>query len=276
MIFRILVGLYLIFHFINIVPYAEELFGYDMMFDPHISPIYGFFPNILDYINATFFIYILVFLSVLLTIEYFPRLVSFLLWYGWVALFNRNMLILNPGLPYIGWILLALTLVEEDKNRKLFHTNNTFLKYIQRDKFPKRIFWCGWILMAAGYTCSGLHKLVTSPSWTEGTALQFILESCLARDNFLRDLLLQFPFFLKLSTWGALFLEIAFLPLGVFYHTRFYFWIIYMLFHFGILLLINFTDLTIGMTMIHLFTFDWRWTENINNYISDKYKNKYQ
>lgn len=33
-----------------------------------------------------------------------------LLWYGWACLWNRNIFISNPGLPYVGWLLLASAL----------------------------------------------------------------------------------------------------------------------------------------------------------------------
>lgn len=259
MIFRIILGLYLTCHFIQLIPWAEELFGNSMPYDPTISPVYGILPNILDFVNATYFIVFLTFLSIIFTLEIYPRFVSLLLWYGWACTFNRNILIHNPGIHYIGWILLALSLVVIDGSREVFYTSIPLLKKIQHDKLPTRIFWSAWFLMAAGYTSSGLHKLVTSPSWLDGTALQHILGSSLARDNFLRDYLITCPIFLMFSTWLALFLEISFLPLGVFYHTRFYYWFLYVGFHMGILVLINFSDLTIGVLMIHLCTFDWRW-----------------
>jgi len=270
MIFRILFGIYLTVHFCQLIPYAEETFGNDMPYDYTISPVYGKFPNILEYVNATYFIIFLTIISISFACELYSRVCAFILWYGWVALFNRNVLIHNPGLPYIGWILLAMTLVDKDDRKISFNTDNSFLKYIQYDKIPKRLFWSGWFLMAAGYTCSGLHKLLVSPSWVDGTGLQHVLESPIARDNILRDTLVQYPTFLKYNTWFSLFLEISFLPLGVFYHTRLPFWLIYMGFHIGILFLINFTDLTLGVMMIHLFTFDWEWTSMINTYISNK------
>ena len=274
MIFRILLGIYLTFHFSQLISYAEELFGSDMPYDYKLAPTYKILPNVLDYINASYFVILLTVVSVMFTFELYPRICAFVLWYGWAALFNRNPLIHNPGVPYVGWILLALMFVEDKPNKVVFNTTNWFLKRIQKDSLPKRVFWSGWILLAAGYTASGLHKLVTSPSWVDGTALQYVLESCLARDNLFRNLLVQFPNFLKFSTWMSLFLEISFLPLGVFYYTRGIYWLSYIALHLGILMLINFTDLTIGVLMIHLFTFDWDWTLSINDYISDKIKRK--
>ena len=270
MIFRIILGLYLFIHFLQIIPYAEEVFGNDMPYDYKLLPTYGVFPNILEYVNATIFVTFLAIVSGIFALELFPRISAVILWYGWAALVNRNPLIHNPGIPYVGWILLAMAFVEKDKNVILFNTNNAFLKYIQFDRLPKRLFWSAWFLMAAGYTVSGLNKLLVSPSWIDGSALQHVLESPIARDTFLRDILVQYPTFLKYNTWFSLFLEISFLPLGVFYYTRMWYWIVYMCFHLGILALINFTDLTIGVMMIHLFTFDWEWTAQINEYMYGK------
>jgi hypothetical protein len=270
MIFRIFLGCYLIYHFVPCIPYAEETFGNNMPYDYTISPLYGKFPNILEYINATWFIIIQTFLAGVFVYGYHANICALLLWYGWTCLFNRNPLISNPGYPYIGWSLLAMTFVELDNNRVLFKTTNSFLKKIQHDKLPKRIFWYAWFLMAFGYTASGCHKLVTSPSWRDGTALMHVLNSPLARDNFIRNTLVQYPTFLKWNTWLSLFLEIGFLPLGIFYHTRLPFWIIYICFHLGILATINFTDLTLGVLMIHLMTFDWSWTEKFNKFMYEK------
>ena len=275
MIFRIILGLYLTIHFAQSIPYAEELYGTKMPYDYKLNPTYGKFPNLLENMNATFFVVILTIMSVMLMFEICPRIVAFALWYGSVALLNRNVLILNPGVPYINWTLLALTLVDL-AIRVLFQTDNRFLKKIQHDKFPKRIFWSAQLLLMAGYTYSGIHKLNTSPSWVDGTALSHVLNSPLARDNFLRDIIVQYPTLLKYGTWFSLTLEISALPFGVFYHTRFWFWMAYMFFHLGILMLINFTDLTVGVIMFHLFIFDWEWTTPINEYIAKKKQEKMQ
>ncbi len=71
-------------------------------------------------------------------------------------------------------------------------------------------------------------------------------------------------------TWFSLFLEISFLPLGVFYHTKAMYWIIFIGFHLGILLVINFTDLTLGVLMFHLLIFDWKWKKHIERYIDSQ------
>src|ERR1700722_7107357 len=103
-IFQLLFGSYLAIHFAQLVPHATELFGRDgMIADPQLSPTYGYFPNILHWIDhsptflSAFFIS-LTCLSVLFALRLVsPRLIALLLWYGWACLLNRNVLISNPG-----------------------------------------------------------------------------------------------------------------------------------------------------------------------------------
>lgn len=242
MIFRILFGLYLTIHFYNLIPYANELFSNNgLIDDPSLNPTYHIIPNILSVIEPRTFVQILSVLSASFTLGCYYDYYILILWYGWMCLLNRNVFIANPGIPYVGWLLLACFFIQRNKENY------------------RKIFWCGWFLMGMGYTISGLHKL-QCPSWIDGSALYHILNSPLANDNIIRDILLSSPaIILKIHTWLSLFLEISFLPLGMFYHTRLWFWCIYMIFHIGILLLINFTDLTLGVLMIHFFTFDTEW-----------------
>ena len=256
-------GAYLTFHFCSLISYAEELFGNQMPFDPTLSPTYHIFPNILSHVNARPFIIFLSFVSLLFTFGIGHCLCPLILWYGWAALLNRNVLIHNPGIPYIGWILFACAILSITTSNSSYQKNNNYFKRMFSSDMEKNIsqniLIMAWILMGLGYTISGLHKL-QCPSWIDGTALIHILNGPIARDNFIRDFMISLPpIFLKISAWGSLGLEILFLPLGMFYHTRFPFWIAYMVFHIGVLLMINFTDLTLGVMMIHFFTFDERW-----------------
>ncbi len=248
--FRVIFGIYLTWHFAELIPYAQELFGDQMPYSPNLSPTYDIFPSILNFMNAQLFVVTLVIFSIIFTMGFWHRFCAFILWYGWATLLNRNIFISNPGIPYVGWLLLACLFVDGRTN-----------------KIPPKIYWLAWFIMAFGYTASGLHKLQCQ-SWLDGSALEAVLNNPLARDNILRDMVLWLPpIYLKLGTWFGLALEILFLPLGTFYHTRCWFWLTYVMFHLGIVLLINFTDLTLGMLMIHLFTFDENW-------IPTKYQNK--
>jgi predicted DCC family thiol-disulfide oxidoreductase YuxK len=87
-----------------------------------------------------------------------------------------------------------------------------------------------------------------------------VLESPLARPGFLRDLLLDAPDGLhRALTHGALGLELAFAPLALFRRLRPVLWLAMLLMHLGLIVLIDFADLSLGMVMLHLFTFDPAW-----------------
>jgi hypothetical protein len=233
-----------------------------MIADPQWSPTYGYFPNILHWIDysstlLSAFLISLTCLSVMFALRLVaPRFIAFLLWYGWACLLNRNVLISNPGIPYVGLLLLAFSLI-------------TFLKQKTGDGEDEKLelnpqvfpwlYWGGWTLYAIGYTISGLHKL-QSPSWIDGSALRHVLQSPLSRDNTLCHYLLDMnPLVLQISTWGSLFAEISFLPLGLFYHTRKLYWLMFLALHLGVLFVVNFTDLTLGVLTMHFFLLDPRW-----------------
>ena len=232
-IFRFALGIYLAYHFYDLMPYAEELFTTRGMF----WDIDLFVISIID-VHIELFIYSLVIVSLLLAFGFYQSTSSIIIWIGWVYLFNRNMFISNPSIPYVGLLLLATAILPEKENWT---------------KCP-HIHWVMWFLTMLGYTLSGLHKLQCQ-SWLDGTALSHVLTSFLARDTILLQFVLSLPI-IKILTWSSLILEISCLPLGVFYYTRKIYWTMLVSMHLGVLILINFTDLTMGMLLVHLFIFD--------------------
>jgi predicted DCC family thiol-disulfide oxidoreductase YuxK len=185
------------------------------------------------------------------------RPAAFLLWYAWACLFGRNPLIANPGLPYVGWILLAHVCLPPAP----------YGSWAARGRvdpgggwrMPPDLFAVAWVLMALGYSYSGSTKLV-SPSWVDGSALARVLENPLARPTALREWLLSLPDgVLRLATWGALGLELAFAPLALVRRLRPWLWTAMLGMHLSLLTLFDFTDLSLGMVMLHLFTFDPAW-----------------
>jgi len=112
--------------------------------------------------------------------------------------------------------------------------------------------------MAVGYSLSGLDKAL-SPSWQDGSALSHVLGNPLSRDHGLVRLMLSQPEFLRYSTWGALGLEILFLPLSLWSRSRPWIWLAMVGMQVGILFLVDFADLTFGVLMLHGMTFDARW-----------------
>jgi len=257
-LFRIVLGAYLFIHFVMLLPYAAELWSNEgVLPQASLNLTYGLFPNILYCIDYPWFVVVfiglLTLLSLMLVTGFKRNWVCLILWYGWACLFNRNNLISNPGIPFIGWLLLAMATIPAGEPW-------TFKSQKDTDwAFPPVLFWGAWALMAIGHTISGYDKL-QSPSWANGEAMGFLLDNPLARDWFLTDWLAALPIpVLKIMTWSVLGVELFFLPLSIWSRTRPFAWLAMIGVHLGILLVVDFADLTFGMLMIHFFTFDARW-----------------
>lgn len=247
-VFRFILGVYLIQHFAGLLPYGAELFSRaGVIGDAGLNFTHGLLPNPLEHwdtpVFITGFLCLLLALSVLFAFGIGWRVCALVLWYGWACLFNRNNLISNPSLAYIGLLLLFCAL----------------LPPIKRWRFPPVMFGIAWMLLAVGYTFSGVVKCF-SPSWLDGTAMLHVVNNPLARPGVFRDLFLAMPLWMiNLSTWGSLVLEVSFLMLCLRQRTRLWAWLATSAMHLGILLMIDFADLSFGMLMFHLFVFDPRW-----------------
>lgn len=260
-VFRAALGAYLTVHFLTLVPWGRELFS-DRGMLPHAtaSPLALAFPDLLTAFDAPAVVTALLLLaagaSVLLAAGLHDRAAAVFLWYVWTCLLGRNPLILNPGIPYIGWLLLAHALLPPAPLGSLAARGG---KPVGRWRMPATIFTGAWILMAVGYTYSGATKLV-SPSWIDGTAVARVLENPLARPGLLRETALGLPpELLTLATWATLALELLFAPLALSRRLRPWIWTMALAMHVGLIALIDFADLSLGMVMLHLFTFDPDW-----------------
>jgi predicted DCC family thiol-disulfide oxidoreductase YuxK len=234
-----------------------------MLPDAAASPLLRLFPNILAvYDSPAFVMALLVFAagaSLLFAIGLYDRAAAIALWYALACLFGRNPLIANPSLPYVGLLLLAHACLPRAPY-------GSFERRGQIDpgagwRAPQEIYLVVWILMALGYSYSGYTKLI-SPSWVDGTALGRVLDNPLALPGALRDALLALPpAFLRAATWGALALELLFAPLALSRKLRPWLWAAMLAMHIGLIALIDFADLSLGMVMLHLFTFDPGWVK---------------
>jgi predicted DCC family thiol-disulfide oxidoreductase YuxK len=61
------------------------------------------------------------------------------------------------------------------------------------------------------------------------------------------------------ATWSALGLELLFAPLALFRRIRPWIWLAMIGLHLGLLVMVDFADLTLGMLLIHFLTFDPAW-----------------
>lgn len=258
---RVVFGVYLLIHFAMLLPYGAELFSSEGVLPRDASPLLKLFPNVFLLSDAPFVVtsllVVAIVASLLLTVGLYDRIAAVVLWYLLACLFGRNPLIANPSLPYVGWLLLAHAVLPAAP----------FGSWAARNRvdprggwsYPPALYAAAWIVMAVGYSYSGYTKLV-SPSWVDGTAMARVLANPLARPSALRDLVLSSPaFVMKLATWGALALELLYLPLALSRRARPFLWTAMLAMHLGLMVLIDFADLSFGMVVLHLFTFDPAW-----------------
>ncbi len=272
-LFRLIFGTYLFIHFAQLIPWGWELWSNKgALADGSLSPLLGIFPNMFALFDSPAFVTgVLVAatgLSVMLAAGWRDRIAAVLLWYIWACLFGRNPFINNPGLPYVGMLLLVHSILPSRPWGSLAKRPDNDPGHTWR--LPQSLFLVVWILMAVGYSYSGYAKLA-SPSWVNGEAMERVLLNPLARTNFLRDWALMLPQpVLHVWTWYALVMELAFLPLVLFRRTRPLAWFMALSMHLGIISLVNFADLSLGMVMLHLFTFDPNWVKRKTSPAQDR------
>ncbi len=260
-LFRGLFGIYLFVHFVHLAFWPDVFSSSGILPEGSVSPLLHAFPNLFLLADSPAVVVATLIvgaaLSLCFAVGKYDRVAAVSLWYLWACLFGRNPLIANPGLPFVGWLLLAHAFLPAAPYGSLAARRRIDP---QGDwSFTPSIHAVAWILLALGYSYSGYTKLV-SPSWLDGTAMRYLLENPLARPTLLREWLLATPaILLKLATWGGLTLELLYAPLALFRRARPWIWLAMVLLHLGLIVLVDFADLTLGMLMIHLFTFDPRW-----------------
>ena len=259
---RATLGAYLFVHFATLLRWAPELFSSaGVLPKASDSPLIHLFPTILAVFDSPRFVTLLIFaaagLSVLFAAGIADRTSAIALWYISACLLGRNPLIANPAMPYVGWLLLAHGVIPKVTAPTEVSPNSSEEPRTIRRHYAT----VAWILMACGYTYSGLMKL-SSPSWIDGSALERILSGPLARPNIFRSSLLGWPpILLHALTWATLTLEILFGPACVFPKMRRYAWSAMLAIHLALFAAIDFADLTAGMVILHLFTFNLEWVK---------------
>jgi len=263
-VFRCVLGGYLLIHFLHLVPWGAEVFSnVGMLAEASASPLYPIFPNLLFLWDSPAVVITVLVAGAVLAAAFAlgkrDRIAALALWYVWACLFTRNPLISNPGLPFVGWILIAHTFVP----------SRPYGSWDARGRVDPDGGWrlsasihtAAWVVMAIGYSYSGLTKLA-SPSWLDGSALVHVLSNPLARPTVLREALLGLPHAVTaIATWSALGLEIAFAPLAIFRRLRPWLWLAMLGMHLSLMTLIDFADLSAGMVMLQFFCFDPAWVK---------------
>lgn len=172
-------------------------------------------------------------------------------------LVSRHPLLSNPGLPYLGFLLVAHACLPKGPYGSLAARGRNDPGGGWR--FPPAVFAVAWVLLAVGHSYGGLTKLA-SPSWTDGSALARVLDNPLPRPGFIHDLVARMPdLLLRVGTWGVLLFELLFAPLALLRRARPWLWLTSLSLHLPLILLIDFADRSLGMVLLHLFTFDPAW-----------------
>lgn len=224
-LFRVVLGSYLAVHFAMLLPLAGELLSSQRMpGDDAASPLTLL--NVLTVVDAPWAVAAMISLGAVAAVSFaagfHDRVSALLLCYIGACLFARSPQVSNPGLPLIGWILLAHACLPPAPYGSVAARGRV-------DPgggwtFPAPIFAAAWIVMAVAYSYIGLTKLA-DPSWLGGAAL----------------------------------LQLAFAPLALLRRLRPLLWCAMLAMQFGLLMLPGFADVGIGMVMLHLFTFDPAW-----------------
>lgn len=261
-LYRTTLGLYMLMYFLQLLPWGTELFSnHGVLPEAETSPLAIPGVNILSFADSPTMVAAMLMIgvvaSVALAVGKLDRVATIVLWYIWACLLGRNPLILNPGLPYVGWLLVA----------HAFLPPAPYGSWSARRRadpghgwaMPGSIFFIAWFLMACGYSYAGYTKLI-SPSWIDGSAIEKILDSPLVRPAMLREAVLNLPNpVLWLMSWSGLGFELAFAPLALFRRLRPWLWLAAVLMHLGLGLLLDFANLTTGMLLMHFFTFNPIW-----------------
>jgi hypothetical protein len=261
-VFRILFGALLAVHCASLIPYAGELFGDEGYFATAESAglrVRLLFPSILSIDGSTASVRGLLAAQVVLSAAFaagiWRRPAAILLWYGLTCLVNRNPGIQNPAHAFLGWLCLASALVPSGEPWRLLGRGEESTAWAM----PRRLFQGAWIVMALAYTASGAGKL-KSPEWLDGTAITYVLGMPYVRGEWLREAAAVVPLpLVRLATWGVLGTELLFAPLSLHRLGRPLVWSAGVALHLALLPILRFPELTAGMLLVHLFTFDVRW-----------------
>ena len=263
-LFRVAFGLYLLCFTGLLVPHAANLLSAEgMVTDPRVNITYGYFPSPLLLIDSPVFVTLWMALasaaSAGIMLGYRRKVCAVIVWFCLASAFNRNNQLWSPALPLVGWMLLALAIIPEGEPLSISGKSRS-----GRWQMPPVIFWGAWIVLGVSYSVSGFVK-AAGPSWIDGTAIRQTLEWTWARDWWLNDFFLDGPHWITTAlTYGTLALELFYAPCSLSRILRPVVWAAMVLMHLNILMLIDIVDLTTGVLLIHLFTFDSRWIKRRN------------
>lgn len=265
---RVAIGVQLAVHYARLFPWATTLYSdQGMLADPAHNPVaLGFSP--LHHLDAPWMIQATVLGLIVLSLAHaaglWTRTAGVLLALGAAALWHRNMLTLNPSLPYLGFWLLAQAFARPNQpwsidRWRARRAGGSAAWFGFADRLPRDVLGALWVVFTVGYSYSGYTKLV-SPSWADGTAVARMLRGPIALDNPIAGFVGALPDpMLNIATWGVLGVELLAAPLALSRRLRPALWVALLGMHAGLLVLVGLQDISWGMLVTHLALFDPRW-----------------
>jgi hypothetical protein len=258
-VFRIAFGGFLALWLATLVPWAADLFGDGGLAGLPEPARYGprppspFAAGLPD-AAAPCVLAALASLGALVAAGVWRRTAALGLWLGFVWLHDRNPAFHSPTLAYLGWLSLALTLIPAGEPWRLSRRPSD-----PGWRLPPGLFGGAWWVLALSYSISGLDKL-QSLAWRDGEALRLAMELPWARPGLARSAFLSLPdAAVHALTWAALAAELLCAPLAAWRRSRPLAWGAGLALHLGLLVLMDFPEISLGMLLVHLFAFDDRW-----------------
>lgn len=258
---RILLGLYLMFYFVQLLPYGAELFSsVGMVPDVTANTTYAVSSWFISYFTSPLAV-LLVFLvllvtSLLFTFGILRRLTALILWVGWVILFNLNNLTIDPSLGFIGLLLLVYATVPPGEPLVL---GKRFLLSNATWHMPTITYWGIWLIFGLSFTTSGLEKF-SSQIWTSGAAMGYFFTGPIALTNALVDWIMTWPTFIhKGITWVVLYSQLLAVGMIFFRKTRIMLWFIITGLFIAAIGILDLFEVLLGMLIFYLFLIEATW-----------------
>ncbi len=247
---RILIGTYILALLLRVYLDADFLYSINGVSGPTFFRYTElFFPFDISFLFTAInlqILFICAFIfAALLTIGFAIRISSVFLFFTFFLLHYRNPYSLGFYTQFMGWTLILLVIWPR-RNQ----ASDYWIKYRQL------LIVGAQIILATCYLTSGLAKLAR-PEWISGEALVYFVDL-----PFLRNAtwISSMPLWaIKVGTWGALLVEILFLPLFLVPATRLFAWTIATLFQFSILIAFNIPFVTLVILIFHILAMQQSW-----------------
>ena len=257
LIARLAIGVYLTVHYLRLLPFAAGLYSETgMLGDPGLNPgaVAAISPLYLWDSPAVVRALVigLVGMAAAYTVGLRTRTMGLLLGVGSLFLWQRNMLTLNPSLPFLGfWFAIqAFTAPNPRGSADRWLARRRGVKEFV-DDLPADVSAALWLVFTVAYGYSGYTKLV-SPSWRSGQAVGWMLNGPLGLDNPIARFVADLPVpVLQLCTWGVVGIELL-APLALWTRLRPAWWVMALGMHLGLLALVDLQDISWGMVVVHL------------------------